>query len=401
MLLERMENMSVKVVTVGVRGYAANYARALLEELHSGKFTYSGVIARDITKSEFCEVIQSERIPVYKSLKDYFDDGNQADLVVISTPTHLHKEDTLLAIKHGADVLCEKPIASLYTDAVEMMNASEKSAKFVGIGYQWSFSNANRAFKQDVMAGKLGKAIEMKTLVSWPRGWDYYDSAWKGKIKDNSGNYVLDSVVANATAHYLHNMYDVLGEQADSSDMPEVIRCELLRANNIENFDTCFLDITTRKGTKLIFIASHAPDSDIEDGPKFVFNFEKAVVTFNMDGEANHIIATFNDGTVKDYGNPFETVHHRLWDAIDSVTTREPLVCSVKTAIAHTLTINSLNDYGEIVDFPAELVVHDEEKQKTSVKGLYELMYQAFEKSCLLTDLGIEWSKATQYVVTE
>lgn len=385
--------MSVKVVTIGARGYATTYVHPLLDDMHTGKYTYAGAIARDIEKSEFCDWIRRENIPTYKTLKDYFDAGNEADLVIISTPPFLHKADTLLAIEHGANVLCEKPVASTYDDAKAMLEASRNSGKFVGICYQWSFSAANRAFKADILAGKLGKAKEMKCFVSWPRGWDYYGGAWKGKIKDEQGNLILDSVVSNATAHYLHNMYYLLGDAMDTCDFPEKIRCELFRANEIENFDTCFLDIVTKTGVKLSYAASHAAGKN--EGPKFVFTFENAVVTYNMGGEANHIIATFNDGTVKNYGNPGDGIHTRIWDAIDAVTSHKPIVCTVQTAIAHTLTIKELYHHGEIVDFPAELICKDEENQMTSVKGLFELMEQAYEKGCLLSDLGVTWAKAT------
>ncbi len=388
--------MSVKVVLIGARGYATSHLHPLLENMHTGKYTIAGVIARDITKSEYCEWVQKENITVCKSLEEYFESGYKADLVVISTPPQLHRKDTLLAIENGADVLCEKPVASSYEDAKMMLEASEKSGKFVGICYQWSYSAANRAFKSDILAGKLGKPKELKVLVSWPRGWSYYDG-WKGRIKDDEGNLILDSVVCNAAAHYLHNMYYILGDAMDESDAPDKIRSELIRVNNIENFDTCFLDIKTKSGAKLTYIASHAAEK--ADGPRFVFNFENAVVTFNMGGEANHIIATFTDGTVKDYGDPGEMYNQRLWDSIDSVTTREPLVCTVKTAIAHTYTINQLYEKAQITDAPKELLCIDENEEKTYLKGLYEFMLEAYEKGCLLSDLGVDWIKADSFTV--
>lgn len=389
--------MSVRVVTVGARGYATAYVRPLLENMHEGKYVYAGVIARDITKSSFCDRILEENIVVCKSLKEYFEQGNQADLVIISTPPHLHKEESLLAIRNGADVLCEKPIASLYEDALSMLEESRNSGKFIGIGYQWSFSEANRSLKADILAGKLGKPKELKGFVSWPRGWNYYDGAWKGKIQDENGTWILDSVVGNAAAHYLHNMYFLLGDAMDTCDFPSRIRCELFRANKIQNFDTCLLDIETRSGAKLLFAASHATEKN--ELPRFCYTFENAVVSYNMEEENNRIKVTFSDGTVKDYGDPGEGLNNRLWDAIDSVTSRKPLMCTVQTALAHTLTVNQLYENGAIIDIPEEMVVEDEAKQQTVVNGLYELMRQAFDRGCLLSDLGIEWAEAKSFLV--
>lgn len=389
--------MSVKVVTVGARGYATTYVHPLLDDMHKGIYTYAGVIARDITKSPFCDRIKEENITICKTLAEYFEQGNKADLVIVSTPPHLHRDECLLAIKNGADVLCEKPIAPLYSQALDMIEASEKSGKFIGICYQWSYSDANRALKSDILAGKLGKAKELKTFVSWPRPWEYYSGAWKGKICAEDGTWILDSVAGNAAAHYLHNLYFILGDAMNTCDFPETIRCELFRANQIENYDTCLLDIKTKSGVKLFYGASHATEKN--ESPKFHFTFENAVVTFNMGGEENHIIAKFSDGTVKDYGDPGQGLNNRIWDAIDAVTTRKPLVCTVQTALAHTLTVNRLYDHGEIVDFPEEILCIDQEEKKTTVNGLYDLMYKAYEKGCLLSDFGIKWAKPSSFSV--
>jgi hypothetical protein len=63
----------------------------------------------------------------------------------------------------------------------------------------------------------------------------YQRSFWSGRIKDDNGNWILDSVASNATAHYIHNMFYVLGNEVDKSAVPVEVAAELYRANNIEN----------------------------------------------------------------------------------------------------------------------------------------------------------------------
>lgn len=391
--------MSIKVVTVGASGYATTYVHPLLDDMHKGIYTYAGAVDIDITNSPFYDRIIEENIPVYKTLDEYFKDGNKADLVFVCIPPHVHKDTSILAVQNDADVLCEKPVAPLYQDALEMIDASEKTGKFIGIGYQWSYSDANRALKEDILSGKLGRAKELKSFISWPRPWSYYNGTWKGKIKDHNGNFILDSVVSNAAAHYLHNMYFLLGDQMNTCDFPKQIRCELLRANEIENFDTCLLDIETKSGVKLIYAASHVTDRN--ESPKFYFTFENAVVSFNMKEQSDHIIAEFSDGTVKDYGNPNEGLNNRIWNAIESVTRRTPLVCTVKTASAHTLTVDALYKYGRILGFPKPLICEDNEEKQTKVYGLYELMYEAYQKGCLLSDMNVEWAKCHKFSIDD
>jgi hypothetical protein len=77
-------------------------------------------------------------------------------------------------------------------------------------------------------------------MIQWPRSRSYYrrGGGWGGRIEMN-GVPVYDSIAANACAHYLHNMLFVLGDAPDESAVPLRVEAECLRANDIENFDTC------------------------------------------------------------------------------------------------------------------------------------------------------------------
>lgn len=378
----------VKIVLVGARGFSEAYLEPLLENLDSGSYTFCGVIARDITKSAYCDEIMKRNIFVCKSLEDYFASGRKADLVIISTPPYLHRQQSILAMENGADVLCEKPIAPRYEDAVAMLEVSRRTGKFLAIGFQWSYAPAIRSLKTDILAGKLGQVKLLKSFVSWPRGWDYYESSsWKGRQCDESGTWILDSVASNAAAHYLHNMYFLLGKDMNSCDFPISIRAELFRANVIENFDTCLLSIKTRRDGEILFVASHATEKN--ENPKFQFEYSKAMVSFNMEAEDNRIIARFHDGTVKDYGDPTEGLYTRLWEAIDAVNTRKDMTCTVETAMAHTATMEYLYRYEAIRNISQDRLLRDETKRQTVVIGLYDILYQAYCEGKLLADMGI------------
>lgn len=388
--------MDVKVVTIGAKGYATTYLHPLLDDMNTGKYTYAGAVAIDITECKFYDWMRESNIPTYTTLEEFYADGHTADLVVIATPPHLHFPQTMLALKNGANVLCEKPVTPLYEDALMMQKTAEENGKFVAVGYQWSYSYASRNLKKDILEGKFGKPKQLKTYVSWARNWDYY-STWKGKLRDKSGVWIHDSIASNAAAHHLHNMYFILGDAMDECTYPKFIRSELLRANDIETYDTCLLDITTENDVKIFYAVSHSAGGAIDTPPQYVFEFENGVVHFNMGGEKDHIIAEFEDGTIKDYGNPSVDYDTRLWEAIDAVKTGEKMVCTAKTAAAHTFTINQLHKNGEIVVLPEERLIKDNKKRITIVKDLPELLKKAFEEGKLLSDMGVEWTKCVEF----
>lgn len=65
----------------------------------------------------------------YTSYDELFND-EQVDIVYIATPHNSHTELSIKALEKGKHVLCEKPMALSYKDAVRMTEASKKYNKF-------------------------------------------------------------------------------------------------------------------------------------------------------------------------------------------------------------------------------------------------------------------------------
>jgi len=52
-----------------------------------------------------------------------------ADAVYISTPVFLHAPQTIAALRAGKHVLCEKPMALHYAEALAMQQAAEETGR--------------------------------------------------------------------------------------------------------------------------------------------------------------------------------------------------------------------------------------------------------------------------------
>ena len=59
----------------------------------------------------------------------------KVDAVYIATPVSLHAPQSIAALKAGKHVLCEKPVALTYDEAMAMKTASERASKVLGIAY--------------------------------------------------------------------------------------------------------------------------------------------------------------------------------------------------------------------------------------------------------------------------
>ena len=377
-----MNDKKVKILCVGIGGYAHVYIRSIMDN-PKPEYGIVGAVDPYATLSPFYERIQSENIPIYNDMEEFFAE-HTADLVIISTPIHCHTKHILSALNHGCNVLCEKPLSGVSADEDLIEEAAQRAGKFVMIGYQWSYSTAIGKLKADVLSGLFGEPKFLKTLILWPRKKDYFTrgSGWAGKLTAKDGTVINDSVAANACAHYLHNMLYVCGDDGLAAE-PYDVKADLLRVNDIENFDNSFISFSLKNGAKCLFIAGHSTDAIKQ--PAFEYRFEKATIKFSED--TPDIIAYFNDGTEKHYGSPDSDGHPKKgFIAIEGCMNPDfKPSCTHKTAAAHTRLI-------EAVQTNAIYSVKDEFiKEKDNglyVPGLYDLMVRCYNDEILLRDSG-------------
>jgi predicted dehydrogenase len=373
-------NMNIKLLLVGAGGYATEYLKRLLP-LEDDTVKIEGIVEPYYQTCPNKERIDAAGIPVYATMEDFYA-AHTADLAMICTPPFLHREQSICALSHGSYVLCEKPIAPTVREAEEMLAAERTYGKWIAIGYQWSFSEAIRLLKQDVLDGVLGRPLFFKTAVSWPRNRAYYarGTGWGGKLTHN-GVTVLDSIASNACAHYLHNMLFLLGKTPDTSAEAISVSGTCLRANEIESFDTCAIKAVAENGTPLFFLASHACEKN--RNPMFEYRFEKGTVTFSED-DGSVITATFSDGRTKTYGNPFRDAMEKIFLCIDAIRTGTHPVCTVKTATPHTRLIERIHATLPIRNVDDTRIRNNEETNGVYVEGLFEELYRAYAADELL-----------------
>ena len=79
------------------------------------------------------------------------------DLVSITAPNALHKEMSLAAIAAGKHVYCEKPLAPLASDALEMTLAAEAAGVKTQVGFNYLCNPMLALAREMIAAGELGE----------------------------------------------------------------------------------------------------------------------------------------------------------------------------------------------------------------------------------------------------
>jgi len=144
--------MSVKIGIVGAGGIAEMHARGYHR-------------AKDVELVACCDLIGSraEEFARQHGFKRRYSDyrkmlnAEDLDGISVCTPNYAHKDPTILALKRGIHVLCEKPIGMDSKEAKVMTEAARKSDAFLTVGQHLRFESENQALKRMVDAGDLGE----------------------------------------------------------------------------------------------------------------------------------------------------------------------------------------------------------------------------------------------------
>ena len=81
----------------------------------------------------------------------------EIDAVIIATPTFLHKEMVIEALKVGKHVLCEKPMALTIEDCNKMIEASKRSDRIFQVGLVLRYTKIFQKAKEIISRGDIGK----------------------------------------------------------------------------------------------------------------------------------------------------------------------------------------------------------------------------------------------------
>ena len=95
---------------------------------------------------------------------------NEFDLVGIATPTVYHAPMTLAALRAGAHVLCEKPMAMNQDESAEMLETAESLNRLHIIGHELRFNPNRRKIKSLIDSGAIG-TVRHVNIVNISASW--------------------------------------------------------------------------------------------------------------------------------------------------------------------------------------------------------------------------------------
>lgn len=123
----------------------------------------------DVEIKWFCDIIPEradaavQKYGCGKAVYDYHEilDDPEVEAVSVCTPNDVHAPITIDFLNAGKNVLCEKPAARTYEEALTMLEAQHKTGKVLNIGVVNRFNDGVRQIKKLIDAGELGEVYQV------------------------------------------------------------------------------------------------------------------------------------------------------------------------------------------------------------------------------------------------
>jgi predicted dehydrogenase len=143
------------------------------ENTLNAKFNQKGLgrNRKDDTEQHY---VKSKKYADYRKMFDEM--AKQIDAVTVSTPDHTHAPASLMAMKLGKHVYCQKPMTHDVWEARQMRLVAKDKGVCTQLGNQGTAENGLRRAVELVRAGVLGKVTEVHVWTNrpiWAQAPDY------------------------------------------------------------------------------------------------------------------------------------------------------------------------------------------------------------------------------------
>src|SRR6185369_726938 len=112
--------------------------------------------------------IAARVVPTARAFGTYDELLNEGDVdaVVICVPNSLHAETAIAALKNGAHVYVEKPLATNLAEAGAVLKAWRGTDLVGMMGFNYRHNELYQSVRTHIAAGALGKLLTVRTVFS-------------------------------------------------------------------------------------------------------------------------------------------------------------------------------------------------------------------------------------------
>lgn len=227
-----VKGRKIRIAVVGCGRVSKNHFKSI--EVHKEDLDLAAVCDN---KRDLLTVVSSELgVPGFDNMENMLQEMN-LDMVSICTPSGIHPQQVIKAARAGVHVVTEKPMATRWKDALEMVRACDEALVRLFVVKQNRRNTTLQLLKRAVQEKRFGRIYMVCLNVFWARPQEYYDSAiWRGTWELDGGAFM------NQASHYVDLLEWLIGPIADIQAMTGTLE------RNIEVEDTGVMNVRWRNG---------------------------------------------------------------------------------------------------------------------------------------------------------
>ncbi|GAA1646003.1 Gfo/Idh/MocA family protein [Actinoplanes couchii] len=365
--------MSVpRVVLAGAHGHGSGHLHNLARLHEAGRIRFVGVadpvalqdgeltLAGDARWAPDLGVLLTETTP---------------DVVVVCTPVHTHTELAAAAMRAGADVFLEKPVAPTLAEFEHLVAVQRETGRVVQVGFQANGSGAVTELRRRIAAGDLGEIRGIGATGLWWRGDEYWNrAAWAGR-RHLAGREVNDGALTNPFAHAI--ALALVLDGSGGADPVRRVELDAYRTRAAESHDTASVRILTARGTPVTVAATLCAQPESEPVVTVHGSLDSVELHYTED------LLISADGATR---HPRTDLMENLLDHRDGAA---DLLVPLAGCLAFTQVVEAVR-LG-----PDPLPVAQED-----LTDLIDLTRRAAAGGSLYSELGADWARATPFIWT-
>jgi len=203
-----MNSKHLNFALIGAAGYIApRHMKAIKENGHNlvaalDKNDSVGVIDSYFPNADFFTEPERFDRHLYKLMRQ---PGKEVDYVSICSPNYLHDAHIRLALRNGANAICEKPLVLNPWNLDALAEIEKETGKKIFTILQLRLHPAIIALKQKIDNGPAGKIYDVDLRYITSRG-KWYHVSWKGDLARSGG------IATNIGIHFFDMITWIFGD---------------------------------------------------------------------------------------------------------------------------------------------------------------------------------------------
>lgn len=166
----------------------------------------------DVNPDRVKKYAESYGIKAYTSYDEMLADPD-IDAVTICTPSGMHADQAIKALKAHKHVITEKPMALTEADAKRVCDAAKNASTLLGVVFQMRYSEDIQRLKKMIDNGELGRLVLCDLHMKYWRDKSYFDvSPWRGTFAMDGGGALMNQGIHGIDImNYLFGVPKIIG----------------------------------------------------------------------------------------------------------------------------------------------------------------------------------------------